>query len=660
MSSSRPLPPSPPRPGGFFAFHGPWAPGVRLFRSIRFRTKALLVSVGFLIPLVLLLNAYLHNVQATLEATRQERGGLQILAKIEPWLVEAQRQRRLVLSGAQARPDLAVLEAANRPALAAAGLRPAGIDVSASVEGAAKAFAALSAAAQAGGWASLEAPLQAYVDAVRRVSTDVLDASQLSLDPEQATYYLMLASTSQVSEAIEAVSHSRGLSALVAGSQPRATDLMTLHDLWHDGAQSMKAMNDQVARADAAAPGIAKDLPFDAAATAMATFRDASARRWFGPAFDADVAGLQAPGQAAVDALRAFSRAGVEKLDAMLVDRESSATRGRNLTIAVTIGSLLMVLYLFHSFFLVMRGGLSEVERHLRAMTEGDLTTKPRPWGSDEAAALMTTLAEMQHSLRGIVSEVRLASDGLVHASDEIASASTDLSRRSEQAAANLEESASAIEQISTTALQAAQATRAVSDLAGQNAGVAEAGGRTIAQVIDSMSEVQSSSKRISEIIGVIDGIAFQTNILALNAAVEAARAGEAGRGFAVVASEVRALAQRSAGAAHEIKALITDSVERVDAGSRVVGTAGANMSDLVAKAERMKTLMAEIFTSTTEQSAGVQQVGGAIQVLDQQTQQNAALVEQTAAAAISLHDQATALAGRVARFRLPAGAHAS
>jgi len=660
MSSSRPLPPSPPRPGGFFAFHGPWAPGVRLFRSIRFRTKALLVSVGFLIPLVLLLNAYLHNVQATLEATRQERGGLQILAKIEPWLVEAQRQRRLVLSGAQARPDLAVLEAANRPALAAAGLRPAGIDVSASVEGAAKAFAALSAAAQAGGGASLEAPLQAYVDAVRRVSTDVLDASQLSLDPEQATYYLMLASTSQVSEAIEAVSHSRGLSALVAGSQPRATDLMTLHDLWHDGEQSMKAMNDQVARADAAAPGIAKDLPFDAAATAMATFRDASARRWFGPAFDADVAGLQAPGQAAVDALRAFSRAGVEKLDAMLVDRESSATRGRNLTIAVTIGSLLMVLYLFHSFFLVMRGGLSEVERHLRAMTEGDLTTKPRPWGSDEAAALMTTLAEMQHSLRGIVSEVRLASDGLVHASDEIASASTDLSRRSEQAAANLEESASAIEQISTTALQAAQATRAVSDLAGQNAGVAEAGGRTIAQVIDSMSEVQSSSKRISEIIGVIDGIAFQTNILALNAAVEAARAGEAGRGFAVVASEVRALAQRSAGAAHEIKALITDSVERVDAGSRVVGTAGANMSDLVAKAERMKTLMAEIFTSTTEQSAGVQQVGGAIQVLDQQTQQNAALVEQTAAAAISLHDQATALAGRVARFRLPAGAHAS
>jgi len=315
----------------------------------------------------------------------------------------------------------------------------------------------------------------------------------------------------------------------------------------------------------------------------------------------------------------------------------------------------MVAMYLFHSFTLVMSGGLSEVERHLKAMTDGDLTTVPRPWGKDEAARLMTTLGEMQHSLRGIVTEVRSASDGLVHASDEIASASMDLSQRSEQAAANLEESASTMEQISTKVQLTAETTRAASNLAGENATGAGDGGKTIVKVIETMRQVHESSSRISEIIGVIDGIAFQTNILALNAAVEAARAGEQGKGFAVVASEVRSLAQKSASAAKEIKTLINDSVERVQAGTRVVNEAGGQMTALVGKAERMNLLMSEVLASTDEQSSGVRVVGSSLQALDQQTQQNAALVEQTAAAARSLHDQANALADRVSRFRLPA-----
>jgi methyl-accepting chemotaxis protein len=288
-------------------------------------------------------------------------------------------------------------------------------------------------------------------------------------------------------------------------------------------------------------------------------------------------------------------------------------------------------------------------------MTDGDLTTSPRPWGKDEAARLMGTLADMQQALRTIVSDVRGASDGLVHASDEIATASLDLSQRSEQAAASLEESASAMEQISTTVQNTADSTRSAADLAASNSTIASASGSTIREVISTMQGVQASSSKIADIIGVIDGIAFQTNILALNAAVEAARAGEQGKGFAVVASEVRALAQRSANAAREIKTLITDSAERVAVGSRVVGHAGQQMGELVSTAEEMKALMARVLGGASEQTSGIRLVGDSLQTLDQQTQQNAALVEQTAAAASSLRDQSVALADRVARFKLPA-----
>ena len=211
------------------------------------------------------------------------------------------------------------------------------------------------------------------------------------------------------------------------------------------------------------------------------------------------------------------------------------------------------------------------------------------------------------------------------------------------------------MEQISQTVQHTADSTRSAADIATNNALVATAGGKTIAEVISTMSGVKASSSKIADIIGIIDGIAFQTNILALNAAVEAARAGEQGRGFAVVASEVRSLAQRSAAAAKEIKGLITDSGERVDTGSRVVVQAGEQMNEMVTTAEQMKSLMSQVLTGTSEQSAGIRMVGDSLQTLDQQTQANAALVEETAAAASSLHDQAIALSERVARFKLPA-----
>ena len=317
--------------------------------------------------------------------------------------------------------------------------------------------------------------------------------------------------------------------------------------------------------------------------------------------------------------------------------------------------ALLIAGYLFLSFYRVMDGGLKETRRHLRAMTDGDLTTSPAPWGNDEAAQLMFELRAMQHSLRKIVTSVRGSSELIVHASSEIASASTDLSGRTEQTAANLEQSASSLEEITSTVKHTADNVRQAAALAADNSQAAVRGGAVIAEVVSTMDEINSSSKKIGNIIGVIDGIAFQTNILALNAAVEAARAGEQGRGFAVVATEVRSLAQRSAQAAKEIKSLISASVEKVQSGSKVVKDAGGTMQELVANARRMNDLLAEISTAASEQSSGVSQVGSAVNELDRMTQQNAALVEETAAAASALKDQAIGLANEVDRFKLPA-----
>ncbi|GAB4113488.1 MAG: methyl-accepting chemotaxis protein [Rubrivivax sp.] len=257
------------------------------------------------------------------------------------------------------------------------------------------------------------------------------------------------------------------------------------------------------------------------------------------------------------------------------VDHVASDFAGRAWTIGtVIVLALLLGGYLFYSFYLVMEGGLKETRRHLRAMTDGDLTTRPEPWGRDEAAQLMIALREMQDALRTIVTEVRTGSDEILHSSSEIASGAMDLSARTEKTAANLEETVASMEEISGAVKSTADNANAAVAIARANATAAAEGGRTIAQVVQTMDGIGESSKRIGEIIGVIDGIAFQTNILALNAAVEAARAGDAGRGFAVVASEVRALAQRSAAAAREIKALITTSVEQAQAGNAVVGQA--------------------------------------------------------------------------------------
>jgi methyl-accepting chemotaxis protein len=297
---------------------------------------------------------------------------------------------------------------------------------------------------------------------------------------------------------------------------------------------------------------------------------------------------------------------------------------------------------------------LQEALSMAESVAEGDLTARSSMVvGDDEAGLLLKALRRMQDSLAKTVTQIRMGTDTIATASSEIASGNLDLSSRTEEQASSLEETASSMEELTSTVKQNADNSRQANQLAVAASAVAVKGGAVVSEVVNTMGSINDSAKKIVDIIGVIDGIAFQTNILALNAAVEAARAGEQGRGFAVVATEVRNLAQRSAAAAKEIKALIGDSVEKVDAGSKLVAEAGTTMDEIVDGVKRVADIMAEITAASQEQSDGIEQVNQAIGQMDQVTQQNAALVEEAAAAAESLQDQARNLAQAVSVFQI-------
>ena len=319
-------------------------------------------------------------------------------------------------------------------------------------------------------------------------------------------------------------------------------------------------------------------------------------------------------------------------------------------------GTLLLALVIFIFAWLVARRIKQALDKAISAsdqIASGDLTVKIEIDSEDETGHLLASLKEMNEGLAKIVGEVRTGADSIATATEQIAAGNADLSQRTEEQASALEETASSMEELTSTVKQNADNAQQANQLAISASGVAVKGGDVINKVVRTMESITDSSRKISDIIGVIDGIAFQTNILALNAAVEAARAGEQGRGFAVVAAEVRSLAQRSAAAAKEIKTLIEDSVSKVQDGSRLVEEAGHTTQEIVTSIKRVTDIMAEISAASLEQSSGIEQVNTAITQMDDVTQQNAALVEQAAAAAESLEEQALQLVQVVTRFKL-------
>jgi methyl-accepting chemotaxis protein len=353
---------------------------------------------------------------------------------------------------------------------------------------------------------------------------------------------------------------------------------------------------------------------------------------------------------AAVEALVTLQR---EKIDAAAKGIGTDFTAGRTtLLVLAAVALLLGALFAWRLTLGIVRP-LGHAVTVAETVAAGDLSAQIVVESRDESGQLMHALREMNASLAKVVGEVRMGTDTIATASSQIASGNQDLSSRTEQQASSLEETAASMEELTSTVKQNADNARQANQLAVSASEVAVKGGSVVSQVVDTMGSINASSKKIVDIIGVIDGIAFQTNILALNAAVEAARAGEQGRGFAVVASEVRSLAQRSAAAAKEIKTLIGDSVEKVEEGSKQVAEAGRTMEEIVSSVRRVTDIMGEITAASQEQTSGIEQINQAISQMDQATQQNAALVEEASAAAQSMQEQAGSLSQVVGVFRL-------
>jgi methyl-accepting chemotaxis protein len=647
--------------GEFFRYHGFWAPGVRAFRGIGFRAKALVIATTFLVPIAVLGWNYFGAQQAQIDFSAKERVGIEYAQTVMPVLDLLQQQR---LHSAQAavkggepqalagvRSDLAKALADLAATEKRLGARLGTADAHQKLLDSQSALPPASA-----GLATVFAGHTAGIDSLIALLGTSTDGSNLTLDPDIDTYYLMDAAMFRLPAMLEAAAQIRGLgAAMLAAGQATVVQQRKLVELQTILRTNYEAMDAGFGKAMAYNPEVRATALPDEAKPLITRFlqqTEATVLRAEGP--QGDVAAHIDAGNLALAAMYKLAHRATAQLDDMLAARVARLESARNNAAAVTAVGLLAAMYLFTCFRMVLDGGMREVAFHIDQMRDGNLTTHIRAWGGDEAAKLMITLADMQASLRRIVAQVRGASQSIVDTSEQIADGSRELSIRTDQAGANLQQAASAMEQISATVRHAESRVDEASRLADTNAGAAERGGKVIGSLVQTMRVLSQESGRIGEIVHTIDGIAFQTNLLALNAAVEAARAGEQGRGFATVASEVRALAQRSAAAAREIKQLIGTSQEQVDGGVRIAREAGGAIDAIVASSRRVRELLNEVAVGAREQTAGVAQSAQAVQQLDVVTQRNSSLAGETAGASGTLQQQAVALSAEVALFRLP------
>src|SRR3989344_1873279 len=518
----------------FFRYHGAWAPGVRLFRRIGFRAKASILTAVFLVPITLLSWQYFKDKAATIEFTRAERVGVSTMQHLVPVMkgvIDVRNATRAMLGGHVAQADHQAARQATDQALAALAQHVAQsgdpLQISAKVQQLQESWQA-TASAKNGVDAQGRTVFGPVTSAVVALLYAVGDNSNLVLDPDLDSYYLMNALVLTLPQMLENTGQlwGWGTYALSAGglNREQAAKWAVWSARVHSGAEDMRRYLERAMSASDLLRAQA-DLSALERAEALRKLGDQAVSQSGQQAHD-----YHREGQATVAALSGMYAHHLPLLDQLLEQREARLTQARDATAAVLALSLLLSAYLFVSFRKVLEGGLREVVFHIDAIRDGNLGTCPRAWGADEAAALMTTIADLQASLRRIVTQIRASADHIVHASQEIASGSSDLARRTEASASGLQQSASAMAHISQTVRSTADVAAEASSLATQNARAAHDGGQIIHTMISTMDDIRQSSRRIGDITSTIDGIAFQTNLLALNAAVEAARAGAARR----------------------------------------------------------------------------------------------------------------------------------
>jgi methyl-accepting chemotaxis protein len=641
--------------------YGLWAPGVILMRNLPFSGKALIISVIFLLAVLTPGYLFVSSQLQNLAFSNQERAGVQLLQRFTPvmhGLLQVRHATRASLGrfdaasryvAARAQTDKAI--AGFEELLVSTGdpmtikpdfdkLKAAWVATASSKNGAdAKGLTVF------GPVASLTATL------LERIG----DRSNLVLDPELDSFYLVSSMLFALPSMAENLGELWGWGTYLLARPGLSIEQERNYSLYAVQLEgSIAQARSFLQRVVAANPALSAKLALaglDEAAKFHAFTKD---HEELFRQQDLTPQAFYDRGESALARVFSLYDQCLPALDGLLAARVDGMKFGMLLSTVVVILLLLVASYLFFAFFLVTRGGLRQIDLRLCEMAAGDLRrVPPKPWGTDEPAAVILNLREAYRALHTLIGMVQQSADAVHATSAGMAAFSTDLWDRTQAAVSNLEQQSASMSLIGQKVADTAQRAEMASSFATENAHVAENGGKVFDEVTATMREIQASSARINDIIGVIDGIAFQTNILALNAAVEAARAGESGRGFAVVASEVRSLAGRSATAAREIKALIASSVNKVDNGTRVVEQAGLAMKEVVTNARQINQFLREISEASTEQAAGVEQVGVAIQELDQSTLQNSTLVEGNTQAALTLGEQADALLTEISRFRL-------